>query len=103
MKKILISQTCKSNVAKFYAYENQVEYSSIYMRIYATKKTDIFLLHVSLDCEGQCDKEGNSFWTFETYDELIHFLLSDTDMRTHFPKENVVDIHKIYKDNWWYI
>ena len=44
MKKILISQTCKSNVAKFYAYENQVEYSSIYMRIYATKKTDIFLL-----------------------------------------------------------
>ena len=91
MKTILVSTFESFSTLVYSTSFDDEDYSSGLLRLYANKDLNNFLLHVAMDCENQCNREGDSFFSFDNFDELKSFMLSDGDcskFRGLFSEEN---------------
>ena len=97
MNEILVSTSFKTFVALVYSSKfDDGEYSTGSLEVFKKRETDEFLLHVDMDCEDQCLREGHSFFYFDNFSSLKDFIISDEDCRAFlsiFSTEKDFELH----------
>lgn len=107
MKEILTSKTWSRHIDTCCEIDfddrNEGDYSTGHLNIYAPHSLDKFLLEVFLDCEGQCKREGYSFFLFDNFQEIKNFMENDDDMfYFRFSCNNEIKcFYKMYEDTMY--
>lgn len=80
METILESKSFENYIDIIFSEDSECSWGNISIIIYGSEQGK-YLLSVYIENEGQCNKEGFSFYKFYNYDEMIDFIKNDEDIK----------------------
>lgn len=87
----------KESLTNFYHKKILIDYFDFEISLFAHDNNTYFLVFIEFDAENQCENEGCSFYEFNSFDEMINFIVKNEDskgMLDLFSKESILEFKK---------